>query len=250
MDEWKINPRFYDLSNRRFGGGEQLFMPFSTSRDLRLPTQGSMNCWGNSSSDPEGARGLNAPCTWLQYWVELESPDEAAGYRRYLIDYSDQQRANGRFERPTNIRLHDVMDWLDHNRVVPNDVRMQMWLAFGFLLVCLLNTVGLLLAKFLRRSGEIGVRRALGASRADIFRQCLTEAGAIGLAGGMLGLGFAALGLWLIRQQPDDYARLAQLDTGTLLLTFALALLASLLAGLLPAWRAMQVPPALQLKSQ
>ncbi|MBN8798857.1 MAG: ABC transporter permease, partial [Stenotrophomonas nitritireducens] len=59
-----------------------------------------------------------------------------------------------------------------------------------------------------------------------------------------------ALGLWLIRQQPDDYARLAQLDIGTLLMTFALALLASLLAGMLPAWRAMQVPPALQLKSQ
>ncbi|WP_433853504.1 ABC transporter permease [Stenotrophomonas nitritireducens] len=250
MDEWNLNPRFYDLSNRRFGGGEQVFLPFSASRDMRLPTQGSMNCWGNSNGDPEGARSLNAPCTWLQYWVELESPDQAADYLKYLADYSDQQRAAGRFERPTNVRLDDVMGWLDYNRVVPNDVRMQMWLAFGFLLVCLLNTVGLLLAKFLRRSGEIGVRRALGAARGDIFRQCLTEAGAIGLAGGLLGLGFAALGLWLIRQQPDDYARLAQMDTSTLLLTLALALAASLLAGLLPAWRAMQVPPALQLKSQ
>ncbi|MBE2290995.1 MAG: FtsX-like permease family protein, partial [Xanthomonadaceae bacterium] len=126
----------------------------------------------------------------------------------------------------------------------------QMWLAFGFLLVCLLNTVGLLLAKFLRRSGEIGVRRALGASRKEIFKQCLVEAGTIGIAGGLLGLGFAAFGLWLIRQQPDDYARAAQLDGHTLLLTLALALAASLLAGLLPAWRAMQIAPAIQLKSQ
>ena len=209
-----------------------------------------MNCWGNSNNDPEGARGRNAPCAWVQYWVELASPGQAGDYRKYLADYSDQQRAAGRFERPANVRLDDVMGWLDVNRVVPNDVRMQMWLAFGFLLVCLLNTVGLLLAKFLRRSGEIGVRRALGAARGDIFRQCLVEAGAIGLAGGLLGLGFAALGLWLIRQQPDDYARLAQMDTGTLLLSVTLALAASLLAGLLPAWRAMQVPPALQLKSQ
>jgi hypothetical protein len=59
--------------------------------------------------------------------------------------------------------------------VVPGDVRLQMWLAFGFLRVCLVNTVGLLLAKFLRRSGEIGVRRALGASRAEIFLQCLSK---------------------------------------------------------------------------
>jgi len=125
-----------------------------------------------------------------------------------------------------------------------------MWLAFGFLLVCMINTVSLLLAKFLRRSGEIGVRRSLGASRLDIFKQCLTEAGVIGLAGGVLGLGFAAFGLWLIRQQPDEYAKLAHMDATTLWLTFVLAVAVSVLAGLLPAWRAMQVPPALQLKSQ
>ncbi|MEG1679193.1 MAG: FtsX-like permease family protein, partial [Stenotrophomonas sp.] len=101
-----------------------------------------------------------------------------------------------------------------------------------------------------RRSAEIGVRRSLGASRADIFKQCLTEAGFIGLAGGLLGLGFAAMGLWLIRQQPDEYAKLAQMDVTTLWMTFALAVGVSLIAGLLPAWRAMQIPPALQLKSQ
>jgi hypothetical protein len=88
------------------------------------------------------------------------------------------------------------MEWLDYNHVVPGDVRLQMWLAFGFLLVCLVNTIGLLLAKFLRRSGEIGVRRALGASRAEIFKQCLVEAGTIGLAGGVLGLGWPNWACW------------------------------------------------------
>ncbi len=250
LDDWPLNPRFYDLSNQRFGGTEQVFLPFSTSREMRLGHQGEMSCWNRPGPEQDGGLGLNAPCTWLQYWVELESPQQAAGYLKYLADYSDQQRAAGRFERPTNVRLDDVMGWLDHKRIVPNDVRLQMWLAFGFLLVCLVNTVGLLLAKFLRRSGEIGVRRALGASRMAIFKQCLVEAGTIGLAGGVLGLGCAALGLWLIRQQPDDYARLAQLDGNTLLFTVALALAASLGAGVLPAWRAMQITPAIQLKSQ
>ncbi|HRF83088.1 MAG: ABC transporter permease [Proteobacteria bacterium] len=250
MDTWKLAPRFYDVTNQMFGGPEQVFLPFSTSRELRLGSQGSMNCWGDSRQEEGGSTGVNAPCAWLQYWVELDSPRKAADYLDYLARYSEQQRAAGRFERPANVRLDDVMGWLDFNRIVPNDVRLQMWLAFGFLLVCLLNTVGLLLAKFLRRSGEIGVRRALGASRGEIFKQCLVEAGTIGIAGGLLGLGFAAFGLWLIRQQPDDYARAAQLDGHTLLLTLALALAASLLAGLLPAWRAMQIAPAIQLKSQ
>ena len=126
------------------------------------------------------------------------------------------------------------MEWLDFNKVVPGDVRLQLWLAFGFLLVCLVNTVGLLLAKFLRRGGEIGVRRALGASRRAIFTQCLVEAGTVGLAGGVLGLGLALLGLWAVRQQPASYAELAHLDPSMLLATFALAIVASLLAGCCP----------------
>ena len=65
-----------------------------------------------------------------------------------------------------------------------------------------------------------------------------------------LGLGLAALGLWAVRQQAASYAELAHFNPPMLLLTFVLALLASLLAGLLPAWRAMQVTPAIQLKSQ
>ncbi|MGN6481814.1 MAG: ABC transporter permease, partial [Luteibacter sp.] len=56
-------------------------------------------------------------------------------------------------------------------------------------------------------------------------------------------------GLWLVRQQPDDYASLAHLDLPMLAATFAIAITATLVAGLLPAWRACQVTPALQLKS-
>lgn len=245
LDTWEPNPRFYDITNT-YGSDEQAYLPFSVAMDLKVDRNGSMNCFGDSDGEPTG---LNAPCTWIQYWAELESPAQVADYKAYLENYSNQQRAAGRFQRPNNVRLRNVMQWLDHNEVVPGDVRLQLWLAMGFLLVCLLNTVGLLLAKFLRRSGEIGIRRALGASRRAIFAQCLVEAGTIGLAGGIAGLGLAMLGLWAVRQQPTGYAKLAHLDPSMLALTFALALAASLLAGLLPSWRAIQVAPALQLKS-
>ena len=252
LDDWRPTPKFYDLNSDRYGEAEQAFVPFSTSRDLKMSRNGSMNCWdnGNSSDDPEGETGVNAPCVWLQYWVEIDDPAKVADYRQYLVNYSDQQRAAGRFQRPTNVRLRSLMEWLDYKEVVPGDVRLQVWLAFGFLLVCLLNTVGLLLAKFLRRSSEIGVRRALGASRRAIFAQCLVEAGTIGLAGGILGLCLAQLGLWAVRQQPVSYADLVHLDPLMLGATFVLAILASVLAGLVPAWHACQVTPAMQLKSQ
>jgi putative ABC transport system permease protein len=79
--------------------------------------------------------------------------------------------------------------------------------------------------------------------------QLLVESGVIGLTGGVAGLLLALLGLWLVRKQPSDYAALAHLDLPMLAATFLLAVGATLLAGLLPAWRACQVTPALQLKS-
>lgn len=247
LGPWMPTPRFWDLSLDRFNSLESVFVPFSTAIEQKLSRMGSMNCWGDSGGDPNA---LNAPCTWVQYWVELPTSSDAAAYRDYLTSYSDQQRTAGRFERPTNVRLRDVPALLDHQQIVPSDVRLQLWLAIGFLVVCLVNTVGLLLAKSLRRASEIGVRRALGASRRAIFAQFLVEAGAIGVAGGVVGLGLALLGLWAVRQNPSSYAALAQLDTTMLLTTFALSIAASLMAGLLPAWRAMQVTPAIQLKSQ
>ena len=247
LDTWRPTPKFYDMNSDRFGTIEQVFLPFSTSRELNMDRNGSMDCWGDSKGD---ATALNVPCVWIQYWVELRTPEKVAAYEQYLRNYSDQQRAAGRFQRPTNMRLRNLMGWLDYNHVVPGDVRMQLWLALGFLLVCVVNTIGLLLAKFLRRSSELGVRRALGASRRAIFAQCIVEAGLIGLVGGVLGLALAMLGLWAVRQQPSSYAELAHLDPAMLLTTFALALVASLLAGVLPAWRAMQIVPAIQLKSQ
>jgi hypothetical protein len=140
------------------------------------------------------------------------------------------------------------MEWLEFTTVVPSDVRLQTWLAFGFLLVCLLNTVGLLLAKFMRRSGEIGVRRALGASRAQSSRSTWSRPASSAWPAAC-SAGLALLGLWAVRQQPASYAELAQLDGVMLATTFALALVASLLAGMLPAWRAGRITPAIQLKS-
>jgi putative ABC transport system permease protein len=246
MGDWRPSPQFYDVHSQSYGNEEEALLPFTTSRDLDLHHSGNTNCWATNSD----STAMNAPCVWIQYWAQLDTPAKVADYKQYLMNYSDQQRAAGRFERPTNVRLRNVMEWLSFHRIVPSDVTMQLWLALGFLVVCLLNTIGLLLAKFLRRSSELGVRRALGATRGAIFQQCMIEAATIGLAGGVLGLVLAWAGLWAVRQQPTDYAYLARLDPDMLIVTFVLALASSLLAGLLPALRAMQVTPAMQLKAQ
>ena len=248
LDHWAPNPHFYDLYTGSYDAAEQVFMPLQTMVDLRLLHTGSNDCWGNGGG---GVSGIlpSATCVWLQFWVELDSPAKVAAYRQFLVHYSQEQKALGRFQREPNVRLRNLMQWLDFNGVVPDDVRLQTMLAFGFLLVCLVNTVGLMLAKFMRRAGELSVRRALGASRSTLFAQLLVESGVVGLAGGLGGLLLALLGLWLVRQRPSDYAALAHLDFGMLVATLVLAVLVTLLAGLLPALRACRVAPALQLKS-
>ena len=248
LADWRPTPHFFDLSLGAYAAPAEIYIPFATAMALRLSAAGQTSCWGGRNVTD--VRALSAPCAWLQYWVQLDDPAQVEAYRRYLHAYSEQQRSAGRFERPANPRLRPVMEWLSVRKVVPSDIRLQLWFAFGFLLVCLTNTVGLLLAKCLRRSAEIGVRRALGASRRAIFAQFLVEAGGLGLAGGLLGLALTGLGLWAVRLNPSSHAELARLDPTMLATTLALALAASLLAGLLPAWRACQIAPALQLKSQ
>jgi putative ABC transport system permease protein len=71
----------------------------------------------------------------------------------------------------------------------------------------------------------------------------------LGAAGGLLGLVLACVGLWLVRLSPAPYAPLAQMDWTMLALTLLLALAASVVAGLLPAWNAARVAPARHLKT-
>jgi putative ABC transport system permease protein len=244
--DWNPQPLFYaDSSSTAFGTGDGFYLPLTTSLDLKLHPNANQSSWSSFDGD------MKSPVlTWLQVWVRLKDPSQVAAYSRFLHDYSAQQNALGRFERPpTQARLYGLMSWLGHRNLVPSDIRLQLWLALGFLLVCMTNIVALLLAKFLRRSGEVSVRRALGAKRRDIFLQLGMESAVVGLAGGVLGLAIAQLGLWSVRRRPGDYAQLATMDAPMLFGTFVLAVAATVLAGLLPAWRACHVAPAMQFKT-
>lgn len=252
---WRPSPQFYTVAGGRFAAGktadyyskpQDVLTPFTSALELNDGNFYQYSCWHPA---PTPGHLQNAPCVWLALWVQLSTPAKAAAYKRFLDGYAAQQQALGRVARPQNTRLRSLMGWLDFNGVVPSDVRLQVWLAFGFLAICLFNTIGLLLAKFLRRGGEIGVRRALGASRGAIFAQCLVEAGMIGLVGGAGGLLLTLLGLRFVRGQPVAFADMVHLDARMFLVTFVLAIATSLIAGLVPALRASRVAPGLQLKT-
>jgi len=250
IDDWRPTPRFYDLNSGVFDPSDDAFVPLALFDRQRQREEwginGSVNCW-----EPPPAEGLFASeCVFTQFWVEL--PDEAAkrDYHEFLDAYVQEQKRLGRFQRPLNNRLSDVREWLDINEVVADDNSVLLGLSFMFLGVCLLNMVGLLLAKFLGRAGDVGVRRALGASRAEVFKQHLTEVGLLGAAGGVIGLALAWGGLAGVRALYEDYERVAHLNFELVLVALALAVLAGIAAGLYPAWRICRIPPAVYLKTQ
>lgn len=249
LDAWDPQPKFYEISSGAFNDVEEMFMPFGIGIEKERTSSNNNNCW--SDPGPGYRNWLASDCIWMAFWVELPGPAEAAAYKDFLDSYVNEQKLAGRFPRPLNNRVSTVSEWLAERRVVPRDAQTQTWLAFAFLLVCLINTVGLLLAKFMARAPEIGLRRAVGASRRQIFSQFLVESGAVGLAGAAAGLLLTWLGLAGLRALYGDGAvgQLAVLDAGMAGITVAAAVAASVLAGLLPTWRACQVAPALQLKS-
>lgn len=250
-DNWNPVPKFYDETTGAFNDAEEVFLPFRVAIDNELQGWGNTNCW---QQVPDGGWSafINSECIWMQMWVELHGPEEVAAYQAFLDGYVETQKALGRFPRPLNNRLSDVMTHLDNQNVVDDSVHILLVLASLFLIVCLLNTIGLLLAKVLRRTGDISLRRALGASRRAVFSQFIVEAGLIGLFGGLAGIGMTWLGLAgitrLYRGQ-DFVQKLTQMDWVMLLCAIALAIAAALAAALYPTWRAVRVHPAAQLKA-
>ena len=250
LDEFLPVPKFYDVTNGAFDEPEELFIPFTVAVEYELPRNGNTNCW--KPIDGEGLDAfLRSECAWIQFWAELRTDAEEQEYMAFLNAYAEQQKEMGRFPRPLNNRLSDVMEWMENQEVVEDDARVMLGLSLLFLVVCLLNTIGLLLAKFLGKSGDISLRRALGASRSSLFIQHMIESGLIGLGGGIFGLGLAWLGLRGIEMLFGDFIEnLVGMDWVMVLTAIGLAIISALLAGLYPTWRACSIAPAGQLKLQ
>ncbi|MEO7068615.1 MAG: ABC transporter permease [Rhodanobacter sp.] len=243
---WQPYPHFYGLGRCIYQcEAEQVFIPVAAARAQGVPLASFSTCGSRSITQPDAAL-----CPYLGFWAQLSDAPRRADYLGMLARYATAQKSTGRFARggASAVGVESIHALLDAHRLVPLSVRFGGWLALSFLLVCLANVAGLLLTRFLRSSGELGIRRALGASRRAIFTQCLLEAAFIGIAGGLLALPLVWLGLWLVRQQPAAYTSVIHMDGSVLLALLAFAVVASLAIGTVPAWRASVVEPGLQVK--
>ncbi|NNF17098.1 MAG: ABC transporter permease, partial [Gammaproteobacteria bacterium] len=161
-DTWEPVINFYDVNNGPFDEIPQIFMPFSLLQFGEMDRSGNTNCWGTDTING-WEDFLASKCVWIQFWVEVEMPEQINTFQRNLDDYVTGQKELGRHPRPLNNPLMDVNAWLKHKEVVSEDNMVLMGLSFLFLIVCLFNAIGILLARFVGKAPVISVRRALGA---------------------------------------------------------------------------------------
>lgn len=254
LDDWNPKPRFFDVANlgplSAFDDTGDVYIPFTRAIDMKKPPK--YDYCPSYSTDlgiSNWDKYLSSECVWIAAWVELPTHADVARYREYLYNYAEQQQRLGRFSWPPNVRLRNLMDWMTYEHVTPKVSTLSMLVSASFLLIVLVNVIGLMLARFMRRAPEIGIRRALGASRATIYRQFLVEGATIGVAGGLLGAALTLLGLWGAGALFEpNIARLVHVDTSLIALTVLLAVTATVISALYPTWRAARIQPAWQIK--
>ena len=246
---WRPPLRYFEMNRNGAGEPEPIYIPFNLVEPLEIWSSGNSAGWKTTPVTTH-AEWLNSDRVFLQYWVELPNEEAVASYREFLRTYFEEQRRIGRFERPVNFQLSTVPQLIEEwSGLVPAGVQPMSVVALLFLVVCSVNLVGILLGKFLARVPEVSVRRALGASRAQIFWQHVIECELIGVVGGAVGI-VLSIGVLEILARYMQNGEALRLDGEMLLIAGFLSLVAGLVAGLYPAWRICSVPPAMQLKVQ
>jgi putative ABC transport system permease protein len=230
-----------------------------------LPRRAGFECWAGNADISRSFRTenterlINSECAWVTFWAEI--PDEQLeNYSQQLNNYIEGQKALGRFPREILTYLTNLNDQFTYINGRNDFMQVFSLISILFFGVCLLNAVGIILAKFMRRTKEVSLRRALGAKKKTIIAQHVIEVVIIGFLGGLLGIVVAYFGLqgmMKISIYASDYTRrledlqpLYALDFTMITKAFLTGILCTLITSIYPIWRLCNTPPASQLKSQ
>lgn len=115
------------------------------------------------------------------------------------------------------------------------------------LLVGGIGIMNIMLASVTERTREIGIRRAIGATRQVVIRQFLIEAIILTTSGGIIGIGFGVL----VPAAVEEFADMpTHITFYSIVLSLGISLMIGIVFGLYPAWKASQLDPIRALRHQ
>lgn len=245
-----------------FAAREQFFVAFGVFTKRNISVWRSVLCPDTHYDYGSNLESLlESNCVWFSHWVEFSSIEQKQRYGKFIEDYIKQQKLQGRYPRPVRYALSNIPEKKSINAKQTYFFTIIFYFGLAFFLVCTLNAIAMLMAKFMQALPETGVRRALGAGRHSIFLQHIIEASILGGMGGLLGVIITFSGLsvlkWAFIPSPSLNGvsqvslELLFVPDGTIFIcTLIGSFLASVFAGIYPSWRVCCTPPAQYLKLQ
>jgi putative ABC transport system permease protein len=263
LNDWFLARKFYNRSYAQ-ARPDEAFVPNNFAFNHDLPRTARFDCW-STTSNPRKFRTdylpelITSECAWITFWAKLPN-NVKQDYQAQLGQYIDSQKRLGRFPRENQYFLTNINDQLTIINGSGGRHQMLSMISYMFFAVCLINAVSILLAKFMRRTKEVSLRRALGAKKRTILQQHLIEVIFIGVIGGLFGIAFTYLGLQAMLRvslYASDYRNSVaelmpyhQMDWEMIMAAFSVSVGCTLRVGLYPILRICNVSPASQLKAQ
>ena len=211
-----------------------------------FPLLGISNIWTPLALSPDERANRNS--SWFESFGRLKSgvtQEQAAAETNAIFERL--AREYPKTDTDQTMILTSMITQIGSNEGVP-EVMICLWVVALILLIACANVANLMLARATQRTKEMAVRGALGATRARLIRQLLTESLLLFSFGGVTGILCGAWCMGWIQSMIPGHVRgyivnygYVSLDVTTLFFTLAIALVCGLIFGLAPAFQSSAV---------
>lgn len=239
LDDWQMLPRLYDANNRNhLSEADDIYLPLETGYDMNYLSNSQSQTFDDTDYRQLSTQGRTGALHQLQYWVQLDTAAQQQAYRQFMHNLVQDEKAAGRHpSEPNNqlVAMHSIVNYFGGES---SDIKAFALVTLLFLLVCLFNASHLSLNRYLSNQYEFSLRRALGASRAQLQLQMLADVllMAVFTIAGALITGYA--GIKLMNQLLPRNSLFSGWDLPLLLSLLAIAFVCSYLVTLYPSLRA------------
>lgn len=176
LDNWQMLPRLYDANNRNhLSDADDIYLPLETGYDLNYLSNTQSSTFDNTDYRQLSTQGRTGALHQLQYWVQLDTPQQQQAYRQFMANLVQDEKAAGRHPSEPGNQLVAMRDIVSYFGGESSDIKAFALVTLLFLLVCLFNASHLSLNRYLSNQFEFSLRRALGASRSQLQLQMLAD---------------------------------------------------------------------------